>query len=346
MSHFDAMKALMVWLSILLLAACGPAPTVTSVAEVATASSTAVPSATPTAMRVPTFTSAPTPTATPTLTSAPTDTPMPTATPTPTQTKAPTSAATPTETTVSPSRTPEPVPLPELPVVWTSPSNLSINENALALDVENPSWSVVNNQGGTIILEDDPTMGLVLHMIVDSKFPKITEAHRVYPTKWIESDAARGLPLQPPYGVHFKVRFNEQSLGIDAPNVVFSMFNKYKKEDGSYNTFNLKLRPDPGNGKNRFFLAPKDPSGGDVDRYYMTDFEVTAGEVYDIRIIVTRNGRVYVEVNGEFGMSAPLYNANDGTLGGFHTGAYSSDGSLPDGAEQWYTPLEVLHGIE
>lgn len=195
------------------------------------------------------------------------------------------------------------------------------------------------------MVEHDAAMGQVLHMIVDSKYPKTSQAQRVYPTKWIASNAERGLPLQPPYSFRFRARFNEKSLGLDAPNVVFSLFNKHKNESGSYNTFNLRLRLDPNDGKNRFIVAPRSSSGNERWQW-IKDFEVRAGEIYDISIAVSREARVYVEFNGRFATSALMFDPKDSTLGGFHTGAYAAYGSLPDGAAQWYTPVEILSGAK
>jgi hypothetical protein len=106
-------------MTVLLLTACGTAPTVTTVAVVPTASATAAPSATPTTMPTATSTPAlaPTATPTPTWTATPEPTTIATLTPIPTETLAPP----PTETkepppiaTKEPTQTP--VPLPRLRV--------------------------------------------------------------------------------------------------------------------------------------------------------------------------------------------------------------------------------------
>ena len=117
--------------ALVLVAACDPEPTPTSIP---TDSPTAVPTATsvatpdPTATPVPTPTSVPTntptptavPTNTPTPTSAPTNTPTPTSVPTntPTPTPAPTATSTPMP---APTGTPTPVPVPpgQVPPLFT-----------------------------------------------------------------------------------------------------------------------------------------------------------------------------------------------------------------------------------
>ena len=117
--------------ALVLVAACDPEPTPTSIP---TDSPTAVPTATsvatpdPTATPVPTPTSVPTntptptavPTNTPTPTSAPTNTPTPTPAPTntPTPTPAPTATSTPMP---APTGTPTPVPVPpgQVPPLFT-----------------------------------------------------------------------------------------------------------------------------------------------------------------------------------------------------------------------------------
>ena len=91
-------SSIVVCLSILLLAACGSAPTATPVVVLPTATHAATASATPTLtpISVPTATSTPTPTTTFTPTASPT--PTPTQTATPTETPAPTATPTPIPT--------------------------------------------------------------------------------------------------------------------------------------------------------------------------------------------------------------------------------------------------------
>ena len=87
MKHLLSSSSIMVYLSILLLVACGPAPIATPVAGLPTATLTATASVTPTL--TPTSTPTLTPTITPTATATSTRTPTPTATPIPTPTPVP-----------------------------------------------------------------------------------------------------------------------------------------------------------------------------------------------------------------------------------------------------------------
>ena len=117
--------------ALVLVAACDPEPTPTSIptdSPTAVPTATSVPTPDPTATPVPTPTSVPTntptptavPTNTPTPTSAPTNTPTPTSVPTntPTPTPAPTATSTPMP---APTGTPTPVPVPpgQVPPLFT-----------------------------------------------------------------------------------------------------------------------------------------------------------------------------------------------------------------------------------